>query len=141
MVLPCRAAMEIGAAAFGPDSGQYDNVLLHFGQAAALNGDYEDAAKTFRRFLDIESRVSTTSNISTAVAKGELAHIYTELHKFPEAQRWFALGPRNPQRHGRPSAPGTFHTSCPTGATSRWHSGTGKGHNRNTGRLDHFGSR
>jgi tetratricopeptide (TPR) repeat protein len=84
-----KRAMEMGAATFGPDSGQYDNVLLHFGQAAALNGNYEDAAEAFRRYLDIERQVSNTPNTSAAVAKGELAHIYTQLHKFPEAQRWF----------------------------------------------------
>lgn len=82
-------AMKIGEMTFGAESPQYDNILVHLGQASALNGEYDIAAQMFRRYLDIEDRVSSTPTTSHAVAAGELAHVYVQLHKFPEARSWF----------------------------------------------------
>jgi len=86
-----KRALAIGAAAYGPDSRDYDSLLVHFGQASDLFGDYAGAVSLFRKYLNIESPASAgPANLSYAVAAGELAHVYTELHKYPEARHWFS---------------------------------------------------
>jgi tetratricopeptide (TPR) repeat protein len=84
-------ALEIGKMNYGPESPQYDNILVHFGQGSALYGDYGVAEQMFRRYLAIEgnSRDGSPSTTAHAVAAGELAHVYTELHKYSEAQASF----------------------------------------------------
>ncbi len=84
-----KRALEVGEANYGPDAFQYDNVLLHFGQGSALLGDYDSAAEMLRRFLNIEEQYSKIPNTASAVAAGELAHIYTQLHKYSDARTWF----------------------------------------------------
>ncbi len=94
-------ALEIGKSNYGPDGREYDNILVHFGQANALNGNYDAAAQMFRRYLAIEDRLSDVPITSRAVAAAELAHVYVLQHKYPQAQCWFddALGilKKNPE--------------------------------------------
>lgn len=82
-------ALAIGQLVFGPDSPEYDTILIHFGQACDLSRDYDAAAEFFRRYISIEDRLPHGASPSRAVAAGELGHVYTELHKFDEARRWF----------------------------------------------------
>jgi tetratricopeptide (TPR) repeat protein len=56
-------ALEIGKINYGQDSPQYDAVLVHFGQASVLFGDYNTAERMFRRYLAIEE---SNSSVSTA---------------------------------------------------------------------------
>jgi len=82
-------ALEIGKLNFGPNAPQYADIFLHFGQANVLSGDYEAAAEMFRRYLQIESRVSNTPTSSQAMAAAELGRVYLHLHKLSEARPWF----------------------------------------------------
>ena len=82
-------ALEIGKLNFGPNAPQYADIFLHLGQANVLSGDYEAAAEMFRRYLQIESRVSNTPTSSQAVAAAELGRVYLHLHKLSEARPWF----------------------------------------------------
>jgi tetratricopeptide (TPR) repeat protein len=90
-------ALEIGKFNYGSNDSRYDNILIHFGQGAALFGDYQAAAQMFRRFLEIEDGLSNIRTTARAVAAGELAHVYLRLHKFSEARTWFdqAIGAFN----------------------------------------------
>ena len=82
-------ALDIGEMNYGPDSPEYAAVFVHLGQANALCGDYDAASQMYRRFFGIEDRVSTLPSTSRAMAAGELAHLYVQLHKFSEARPWF----------------------------------------------------
>ncbi len=82
-------ALQIGQLNYGLDSPIYDTVLMHSGQAHALYGDYNAAAEMFRQFLAIEDRVSVRPTPTRSAAAAELAHIYTQLHKFSDARPWF----------------------------------------------------
>ena len=82
-------ALQIGQLNYGLDSPIYDTVLMHSGQAHALYGDYDTAAEMFRQFLTIEDRVSVRPTPTRSAAAAELAHIYTQLHKFSDARPWF----------------------------------------------------
>ena len=84
-----KQAIEIAKQNFGADDLKYDNVLLHFGQADSLIGDYAAAVELFRKYLDIEQRRQGKDNISITLAAGELGNVYTHLRKYPEAQVWF----------------------------------------------------
>lgn len=84
-----KRALAIGDSLFGSDSPNDDNLLVHFGQASARYGDYTTAADMFRRYLSIEDHVKGSPPTSRATAAGELAHVYSEQHKFPDAKRWF----------------------------------------------------
>jgi tetratricopeptide (TPR) repeat protein len=97
-------ALKIGQSNYGPDGREYDNILVHRGQAGTLYGDYELAEQMFRQYLQIEDRVSNERTVSHAVAAGELAHVYAQRHKFMEAQPWFddALGVFNNNPEGAP---------------------------------------
>jgi tetratricopeptide (TPR) repeat protein len=97
-------ALEIGEANYGPDGPEYDSILVHSGQASALRGNYEAAAGMFRRYLDIDERISKIPTPSRAVAAAELAHAYAQLHKFSEARTWFdeAAGIFNSNPDGAP---------------------------------------
>lgn len=90
-------ALQIGQLNYGLDSPIYDTILMHSGQASALYGDYVSAAHMFRQFLAIEDRVASTPTPTRSAAAAELAHIYTQLHKFSDARPWFdqALVPFN----------------------------------------------
>ncbi len=87
-------ALEIGRLRYGSDASRYDDVLLHSGQASALYGDYDAAVQAFRQYLEIEGRGSNRPNASSAVAAGELGHVYVQQHKLSEARPLFdqALG-------------------------------------------------
>jgi tetratricopeptide (TPR) repeat protein len=97
-------ALKIGELNYGPGGREYDNILVHRGQASALCGDYELAEEMFRQYLQIEGRVSNGRTVSYAVAAGELAHVYTQRHKFTEARPWFdgALGVFNNNQDSAP---------------------------------------
>jgi tetratricopeptide (TPR) repeat protein len=82
-------ALEIGKLNFGPNAPQYADIFLHFGQANVLYGDYNAAAQMFRRYLQIEGRVSNTPNSSQALAAAELGRVYVHLQKLSEARPWF----------------------------------------------------
>jgi tetratricopeptide (TPR) repeat protein len=82
-------ALEIGSVNYGPDGPEYDNVLVHFGQGSALYGDFKVAEHMFRRYMEIEGRVSQAPSTAHAVVAGELARVYMLLHKYSEAQTWF----------------------------------------------------
>lgn len=83
-------ALAIGTATYGADAPSYDNLLVHFGQASELYGDYRTAAQMFERYLNIEQKApDATIGASRAVAAGELAHTYSLLHQFADARRWF----------------------------------------------------
>lgn len=82
-------ALAIGQLVYGPDAAEYDTILIHFGQACDLSGDYNSAADLFRRYISIEDRIAGGPGSSRSVAAGELGHVYTELHKYEEARRWF----------------------------------------------------
>lgn len=82
-------AIEIGKANYGPDRAEYDNVFVHLGQASVLFGDYDLAEQMLRRYLEIEDRVSKKPTVARAVAAAELGHLYAQLRKYTEAQRWF----------------------------------------------------
>jgi tetratricopeptide (TPR) repeat protein len=93
-------ALEIGEMIYGPDGPQYDHVLVHFAQGSALFGDYASAEKMFRKYLAIEGD-NNSGTPEYAVVAGELARIDTQLHRYAEAQSWFAAATgimdRNPE--------------------------------------------
>lgn len=78
-------AIEIGKSNYGPDSPKYANILVHFGQASSAYGDYKTAEELFRRYLTIDG----VSDAARAVAEGELAHVYVQLHQYTAARRLF----------------------------------------------------
>ena len=82
-------ALRIGKAIYGPHAHQYASILIHYGQALDLFSDYARAVEFFRDYLSIEQHSRTDPGSSLAVAAGELAHAYTQLRKFQDAQIWF----------------------------------------------------
>jgi tetratricopeptide (TPR) repeat protein len=82
-------ALDIGKMNYGPDSPEYDSILVHYGQGSEIMGDYKNAEQLFQRYLAIEDRQPPAEPSARAVAAGELARIYTELHKYSQAQSWF----------------------------------------------------
>jgi tetratricopeptide (TPR) repeat protein len=82
-------ALEIREINYGPDSTNYDELLLHFAQGSALYGNYAVAEKMLQRYLDIEASHRLTGTILHAAAEAELAHVYMQVHKWPEARRCF----------------------------------------------------
>jgi tetratricopeptide (TPR) repeat protein len=97
-----QRALEIGKHNFGPDSLEYDDILLHFGQGSAMFGDYTAAEKMLRSYLQIEAEISQVPSMSRAVAAAELARVYGKLHKYTEAENWFGIATvtlkRNPEQ-------------------------------------------
>lgn len=84
-----QRALDVGKRNFGPDSLEYDDILLHFGQGSAMFGDYSAAEEMLRHYLRIEARVSGIPTMSRAVAEAELARVYGNRHKYTDAETWF----------------------------------------------------
>ena len=87
-------ALEVGNKNYGPDSPKYDTILVHYGQGSVLRGDYRVAEQMFKRYLAIENYDQSETTTAHAVAAGELARVYTQLHRYPEAQNWFETSTR-----------------------------------------------
>jgi tetratricopeptide (TPR) repeat protein len=82
-------ALEIGKLNYGPDSPRYAALLVHLGQASSIYGDYKTAEEMFQRFLTLASDNNRETQEARAVAQGELAHVYVELHRYSEARPLF----------------------------------------------------
>lgn len=79
-------ALKIGKEHFGPNAWQYDNLLVHFGQACMRSGDYDLARRLFEQYVTIESRASAQPREQNAIVLGELAHLYTIQHSYRAAE-------------------------------------------------------
>jgi tetratricopeptide (TPR) repeat protein len=81
-----QRALKIGNDYYGSQAHEYDNLLVHFGQACVRMGDYGAAQEMFERYLRIESRSSRLPREQNAIVLGELAHLFTIQHKYSEAE-------------------------------------------------------
>jgi len=84
-----RKAIILRESLYGPQGYQYDNVLMHFGQASVHLGDYQTAKEMFQRYLTIESGVARPLTTPRALVTGELANLMTQQHQYTEAEPLF----------------------------------------------------
>jgi tetratricopeptide (TPR) repeat protein len=84
-----RRALTLREGYYGPQGYQYNNVLVHFGQASVHSGDYQTAKDMFERYLAIESRIARPLSAPRAVVTGELANLFTQQHQYAEAEPVF----------------------------------------------------
>ena len=83
-------ALKIREKYYGPQARQYDNILMHLGQASVQLGDFKTAQEMFQRYLTIEAPVSGSRNDSKALALAELGHLLTQQRMYSDAQLFFA---------------------------------------------------
>ncbi len=84
-----KQALKIGESYYGPQAHQYDNVLMHLGQASVRIGDYKTAEDMLQRYISIEGQTSEPMNATRAMVISELAHLFTAQHKYSAAQALF----------------------------------------------------
>jgi tetratricopeptide (TPR) repeat protein len=84
-----KQALTIGASYYGPQAHEYDNVLMHFGQASVRIGDYKTAEDMLQRYIANEGPASSPMNTTRAMVTSELAHLYTTQHRYPAARSLF----------------------------------------------------
>jgi tetratricopeptide (TPR) repeat protein len=84
-----KRALEIGKEAYPGDEGKYGEVLLHLGQSYAVVGDDQPAKNMLQRFLATDNETAGPDGAVRAVATAELARIFTDQHKYTDAEPLF----------------------------------------------------
>lgn len=84
-----KRALAIGTSTYGTDEAKYGFILLHFGQASTLYGDYTTAEQMFLRYLKSQAQAPIAPTASGAAAAAELGHIYVQMRRVADARPWF----------------------------------------------------
>ncbi|OWY72338.1 hypothetical protein B7486_05300 [cyanobacterium TDX16] len=82
----CRAALEIGESAFGPDHRLLSPILDSLGAALELQNKYDRAEHFFRRALAIRQATGTADNLTTSIWPHGLPSVLFFTGRYEEAE-------------------------------------------------------